>query len=389
MNKRTLALTLSLSLIVAILAGVAGGYLFMKSHAPTASPMDLLDGDTSQSDSVDQTKRAANIGALPYFIHAAEVATPAVVHVRTQSIIESQSPYRGSILEFFFGPQPNVQRPVRSSGSGAIVSDDGFIVTNYHVIKGAQQIEVSLPDKRTYKAKIIAGDPTTDLAMLKINASNKLPYIEFGHSEALRVGEWVLAIGNPFDLETTVTAGIVSAKARNINIQSGQVAIESFIQVDAAVNPGNSGGPLVDLDGKLVGINTAIASPTGAFAGYAFSIPEVIVRKFVEDIKSHGRVKRVYLGVNLVDMNQQIANQLTNGDTRGVLITRVLPNTPAAKAGLKSSDVILAIDGKKVNSVSKVQEIIGSLPEGAKAIIKIARHGKIHELEVYFHDELE
>lgn len=381
-----------LTLLLALVVGFFGGYLALRFQGGEAlrRGQALPSYHVAGGDSVPRGPRAATQGVLPYFVTASARAKPGVVHVRTKGVMEQASPYRGSVIEFFFGPQPDVKVPVQNSGSGAIISEDGYIITNNHVIANANQIEVSLPDGRHYPARIVSRDPATDLALLKVNTSEHLPYLEFGASDSLRVGEWVLAIGNPFNLETTVTAGIVSARPRNIDLQSGRVSMESFIQIDAAVNPGNSGGPLVDLDGRLVGINTAIASPTGSFAGYAFAIPETIVEKFLAKAKptgeqtAKGDVKRVYLGVHLTMLNDQMAAQLTGGDTRGALVIDVIAGSPAARAGLMEGDVIRAIDGKRTNTVSQLQNAVGECKEGDMAKLTVIRDGRTIEVDVAF-----
>lgn len=374
-----------LVVVMSIVCGIGGGYAAVRMQPKAAaSGSGRDDREIIHRAEVPAGSRAAKAGALPYFVDAAAKAAPAVVHVRVVGVIERQSPYRGSILEFFFGEQPNVQQQVRLSGSGAIISEDGYIITNFHVVNNARAIEVSLPDKRSFEARIVATDPATDLALLKVESKRALPYLEFGNSDSLRVGEWVLAIGNPFNLETTVTAGIVSATARNINTQSGKVSIESLIQVDAAVNSGNSGGPLIDLDGRLIGINTAIASPTGAFAGYAFSIPESLVTKFVDDVKKYGEVRHVVLGVNITNLNSQLADKYTNGDTRGVIVAGVYQNGPADQAGIRATDVILSVNGRSVNTVSELQGEISRLAPGDTAEIVIAREGREKKLKVSF-----
>lgn len=370
---------------LSLLGGVGGGYAAVAMQSRVGKEgATRIDNEIIRRAAVSAGARAANAGALPYFVDAAAKASPAVVHVRVVGVVERESPYRGTLLEFFFGAQPNVQQQVQLSGSGALISPDGYIVTNFHVVKNARAIEVSLPDKRNFEAKTVASDPATDLALLKVQSPRPLPYIEFGKSDSLRVGEWVLAIGNPFNLETTVTAGIVSATARNINTQSGKVSIESLIQVDAAVNMGNSGGPLVDLDGRLVGINTAIASPTGAFAGYAFSIPESIVTKFVEDVRKYGEVRHVVLGVNIMNMNSQLAEEFANGDTRGVIVGGVYANGPADRAGIRVYDIILSVNGRRVNTVTELQGEISRLTPGDTADVVVFRSGREERVRVQF-----
>ena len=243
-----------------------------------------------------------------------------------------------------------------ASGSGVIISDDGYIVTNRHVINNAEEIEVVLFDKRTYNAIILGEDPESDLALLKIN-EKKLPFLEFDNSNNIKVGEWVLAVGNPYNLNSTVTAGIISAKSRQINILNDG-GIEAFIQTDAAINSGNSGGALVNTNGKLVGINTAIQSKTGSFSGYGFAIPSNMVQKIINDLKEFGEVKRAYIGIHITDINTQIQKKLNLDGLNGVLISKVLEKSAAERAGIKDFDVILEINGIKVNSTSELHEII-------------------------------
>ncbi len=222
----------------------------------------------------------------------------------------------------------------QATGSGVIIRTDGYIITNNHVVEGSNDLEVSLYNKRVYKAKIVGRDPSTDLALIKITEQG-LPAAKFANSEQVQVGDWVLAVGNPFDLASTVTAGIISAKARSIHIRQDNSAIESFLQTDAAVNPGNSGGALVNLNGDLVGINTAIASPTGTYAGYAFAVPSNIVAKVVDDLLRYGEVRRAYLGVSIQDLDWTLAQDLKLATSDGVLVARVVPGSAAAQAGLQ------------------------------------------------------
>ena len=322
------------------------------------------------------------------FIDASAYASPSVVHVHVQSIIERESPYKGSIYEFFFGPQPNIQQRVSSSGSGVIVSSDGLIVTNNHVVAGAKRLSVTLTNQEVLNAEIVARDPAIDLALLRVRTPRSLPAIRFGSADSLRVGSWVLAIGNPFDLETTVTAGIVSAKARSLNLQSGRVAIESFIQVDAAVNPGNSGGALVNLQGELVGINTAIASPTGSFTGYAFSIPENIVSDFLtkvqngDNLSARGKIERGVLGVVLTDLRPHLAKALTGGKMEGVVVAQVREGSAAAAAGLQQGDVLIAIDGKQLKSVAQVHRLLGGKRPGTQVKVSYIRNKKKSSVDI-------
>lgn len=290
------------------------------------------------------------------FVFAAKSATPSVVHIRTtyENGRAANNPFNDFFKEYF-GDRYRDQNQSRGAGSGVIVSEDGYIATNNHVVEGASEIQVLLSDNRIYDAEIIGTDPSTDIALIKVEEKN-LKAIEFGNSSDLQIGEWVLAIGNPFEFRSTVTAGIVSAKARSINILPGQYRLESFIQTDAAVNPGNSGGALVNLKGELIGINTAIASPTGAFAGYSFAIPTTLVQKVVADLKEFGTVQRALLGIQIQDVNAEIADRNDLSMLQGVFVQEVNFNSAAEEAGLENGDVIVAIDDIKVATVSELQE---------------------------------
>lgn len=314
---------------------------------------------------------------FPDFTFAAENAVKAVVHVKVTKKSSSQ-PY--SLFDFFYG-QPSAPRIMEGSGSGVIISGDGFIVTNNHVIEGADEIQVTLENNQSFSAKLVGSDPVTDIALLKIEAQN-LPLIPYGDSDALRLGEWVLAIGNPYNLRSTVTAGIVSAKARSMPSFEGDFKIEAFIQTDAAVNQGNSGGALINTRGELVGINTAIASRTGAFTGYSFAVPVTIVRKIVEDIKSFGSVQRAMLGISMQEIDGNLQKEKNLKDTKGVFIAEVVKGSPADKAGVKESDVLVSINGVRVNSAPAVQEQISRYRPKDKITVEIFREGKQKELSV-------
>ncbi|MGB4414009.1 MAG: Do family serine endopeptidase [Paludibacter sp.] len=314
------------------------------------------------------------------FTVAAELSVHAVVHVKTKTPMRAQrfGGFDDPFFEFFFGlPQQRPQEaPMQeSSGSGVIISNDGYIVTNNHVIDNSKEIEVTLNDKRTFKAKLVGTDPNTDIALIKIDAE-KLPVILFGNSDSLKVGEWVLAVGNPFNLTSTVTAGIVSAKARNINIINSKMKIESFIQTDAAVNPGNSGGALVNTRGELVGINTAIASQTGSYAGYAFAVPTSIVQKVVSDIRQFGVVQRAVLGVSMGDITDKLAKEKNLKTMEGAYVDEVVENSAAEKAGIKKEDVITKVNGVDVKSAAQLQEQIGRYSPGDKVSITVLRNNK-------------
>lgn len=301
------------------------------------------------------------------FIHAARRSTPAVVFI--ESVIEDSD-------NLFILPNRGL-----ASGSGVIVSPDGYIVTNNHVVENADKIKVQLNDNREYEAVLIGTDPTTDVALLKIEDAN-LPYLEFGNSDSSMVGEWVLAVGNPLRLYSTVTAGIISAKARNINILNNQqYRIESFIQTDAVVNPGNSGGALVNTNGDLIGINTAIMSQTGRYEGYSFSIPSNLVKKVILDIKDFGMVQRGLLGVVIEEVTYERAKIYGLNVVKGVFISNTTKDGAAYSAGLEPEDIILEINERSIGTVSELQEIIGRLRPGSKILIKYWRNKKAITVE--------
>ena len=307
---------------------------------------------------------------------ASENTINSVVHVTTKVVQTTFQ--RDPFQEFFYGPGAGGREFKQfgsGSGSGVIVSSQGYIVTNNHVIENANEIEVILNDNSKYTAKLIGADPSTDIAVLKIEGENFQP-ISLGNSDDLRIGEWVLAVGNPFNLTSTVTAGIVSAKARNINLLSDRtnpnvVPIESFIQTDAAVNPGNSGGALVNTRGELVGINTAIASQTGSYTGYSFAVPVNLVEKVMRDLIDYGIVQRGYLGVQIADINQELKEKNKLPNTKGVFVSKVVADGSADKAGMKDGEVILKIGSKEVNSVAELQEEIGKRRPGDKISLTV------------------
>lgn len=316
---------------------------------------------------------------LPDFTAAASNTVHAVVHIQTE--YQRKSSVYDYFFDFrdFFGERSprSGPSPIIATGSGVIISPDGYIVTNNHVVTESDKVEVTLNDKRTFTASIIGTDPSTDLAVIKIDAKD-LPYLVYGNSDQLQVGEWVLAVGNPFNLTSTVTAGIVSAKARNINILGSPdgSAIESFIQTDAAVNRGNSGGALVNTMGELVGINAAIASGTGYYAGYSFAIPVNIVRKVVEDLKEFGTIQRGFLGVSIRELDSKLAQEEGITDIRGVYVAEVTDNGSAREAGIRTGDIIINIEGIAVNSTSELLEIIGQHRPGDKVNVAVKRNNK-------------
>ena len=315
------------------------------------------------------------------FTQAAEMSVGAVVHVKTKYNVYGKQ-YVDPFYQFFFGrPQQQPQQQAQASGSGVILSEDGYIVTNNHVIAQANEIEVVLNDKRSFTAQLIGTDPNTDIALLKIDATG-LPTLQMGNSDDLKIGEWVLAVGNPFNLTSTVTAGIVSAKARNINILDADMKIESFIQTDAAVNPGNSGGALVNTRGELVGINTAIASQTGSYAGYAFAVPTSIVQKVVADLRQYGSVQRALLGIRMLDITSDVQQYYGLKSLEGVYIAEVVPGSAAEKAGVASGDVLIAVDGTAVNSSSELQEKIARHNPGDGVTLTVLRDNARKDLHV-------
>lgn len=328
----------------------------------------------------EQAMRYASLptstGDLPDLTFAAENSVHAVVHIQ----VTQKGGYYSSnnIFDYFFGDggSRSQQAPGRQGvGSGVIISPDGFIVTNNHVVDGADEISVVLNDKREFKAKLIGTDPSTDIALIKIDSSG-LPILKFSNSDNLKLGEWVLAVGNPFNLTSTVTAGIVSAKSRDIGINPDQMRIESFIQTDAAVNPGNSGGALVNTRGELVGINTAIASQTGSYSGYSFAIPANIVQKVVGDLREYGDVQRALLNVNIGDVNAEVAKKFNLDKIEGVFVGKVIAGGAADAAGIKENDVILSVDNVSVNSTAELQEQIGKHRPGDKVVVEIKRDNK-------------
>jgi len=321
---------------------------------------------------------------LPNFRTAADKTLHSVVYILTEFSRKSSVYDDYFSINDFFGRKS--QSVLKASGSGVIISSDGYIVTNNHVVQEADKITITLNDKRSYNAKVIGTDPTTDLALLKIEEKS-LDYVKMGNSDNVEVGEWVLAVGNPFNLTSTVTAGIISAKARNINILGANTAIESFLQTDAVVNPGNSGGALVNTDGVLVGINAAIASRTGSYIGYSFAIPVNIVKKVVKDLKEFGTIQRAYLGITIQEINSKNAKELGLDSIRGVLAETVLEKGAAKKAGILDGAVILSVDGIAVNSPSELLEKIGMHRPGYKTELEVIQNHKLKTHSVILTNE--
>ncbi len=307
------------------------------------------------------------------FVVAAEASVEAVVHVKITA--ERAQNYYNPFNDLFFGrPSTPQKQEIQGSGSGVILSSDGFIVTNNHVISGAKEITVVTANNNEYEAVLIGTDPTTDIALLKIDAED-LKTIVVANSDAVRLGQWVLAVGNPFNLTSTVTAGIISAKGRDINIIDEQSAIESFIQTDAAVNPGNSGGALVNTGGELVGINTAISSRSGSFEGYSFAVPANLVMKVVGDLKEFGRVQRAFMGINYNELNASLSEELKLTINSGVYVANVIEGGAADEAGIKKGDVIINVDGKQVRTGADLTEAIGSHRPGEQLNVLVNRNG--------------
>lgn len=347
--------------MAALLGGLfsVGIYRFVDTRSGGGPGYDSIQARQQEIGRILADTSSSRLPSSEQFRLASAVVRPAVVHIKTYGkVVERpQLPEGLEELHPFFGPQDEGQTD--ATGSGVIVSDDGYIVTNHHVIDRADKVEVVLDDKRSYKAQVIGSDPNSDLALLKIDES-RLPFVSYGNSDQVKVGDWVLAVGNPFDLTSTVTAGIVSAKSRNISIlrTRSNLAVESFIQTDAAVNPGNSGGALVNLRGELVGINTAIASNTGTFTGYSFAIPSSIVSKVIDDLLKYGEVQRGLLGVTVRDVDARLAEEKSLSEVKGVYVEEVNKNSAAAEAKLKRGDVILKINDREVNSTSEMIEMV-------------------------------
>ena len=344
---------------------------------------------TDESNAAGVEYRTVNLADSDYpdFTYAAESAVKAVVYVDVTVKARAQSSQIDPFFRFFFGDEYSTpqSREMRGSGSGVIIRPDGYIVTNNHVVENATKISVTLNDNAEYEATVVGTDPATDVAIIKIDAQG-LPTIPMGDSDALRLGEWVLAIGSPlsYNLRSTITAGIVSAKGRSMPSNSREFKIESFIQTDAAVNPGNSGGALVNKKGELVGINTAIISQTGSYSGYSFAVPVNIVRKVVDDLIDYGSVKRAVLGITMQPIDEKIAKELKLSSRDGVYIYEVLKGSAADKAGLKKGDVIVAIDDTQVNGGAAVQEKVNGYHPGDHATIRVIRDGKSMTFDVTF-----
>lgn len=378
------------SVLTACSIAIFSSLLLSCKEQTKLSSDNIANAQINENSSVNQSNnsvRTAPTGVGVDFTVAAERSLNSVVHIITYSQgRRSNVVTLEDLFGQFFGSQPRRQQrsygepQPTGSGSGVILDSLGYIVTNNHVVDGAEKVKVTLNDKRVYAARIVGTDPSTDLALLKIEADNLSP-IEIGNSDDLRVGEWVLAVGNPFNLTSTVTAGIVSAKGRNLNM-SGSMKIESFIQTDAAVNPGNSGGALVNLNGELVGINSAIASQTGSFAGYAFAIPVSIMTKIVSDLKFYGSVQRALLGIVITDISDELAKANNINRLDGVLVVEIGQEGGAKDAGMQNGDVIIAVDDVKVKSVAEIQDRLTRFSPGDEVKVTVDRQGEIMNFNV-------
>ncbi len=347
-----------------------------KTEILTSKKVVAEDGSTISTHSLEIARELSEA-----FSYVAEKAAPAVVYIETEKVVSvprNLFPFDFFGDEFFrkFFSIPKYRQ--RGAGSGFIISKDGYVVTNNHVIQGAQKITVKLVDGRVFKAKVVGTDPFSDIALLKINAHN-LPTLELGNSDLIKVGEWVIAIGNPFGLSHTVTVGVISAKGRSgIGISD----IEDFIQTDAAINPGNSGGPLLNLEGKVIGMNTAIFTRSGGYMGIGFAIPSNIIKTVIQQLKTKGKVERGFLGVYIQDLTPALAKELGLKVNEGALVTEVIPGSPAEKAGLKERDVIISYNGKPVKNSAELKNYVLLTKPGTEVILKIVRDGEEKEIKV-------
>lgn len=367
-----------------LLAGAVGGLVVFGANQVSNRISHELPSPTPST-----LSKQVNYGGTPVpfdFTKAAEKSMPAVVHIKAseskEAAIQRQRQFYNP-FRYFFGDSFDdaYAQPRSGTGSGVIFTSDGYILTNNHVVEFAQEFEVTLHDNREFKARLVGRDEDTDMAVIKIEASN-LPAIELGNSDDVRVGEWALAVGNPFDLTSTVTAGIISAKGRDIHILKGATSIESYLQTDAAVNPGNSGGALVDVNGRLIGINSAIATPTGTFAGYAFAIPVNLASKIADDLIKYGAFKRAYLGVDISPMDLDLARELNVDYVQGVAVLGLDPEGSAAKSGVLEKDIIFKINGKSVTSPAELREMVGRSKVGETITLTVMRGGHEKDLPV-------
>jgi Do/DeqQ family serine protease len=370
------AIALVLLTILSFCAGLAGAFFYVGRAANN-----LVTTGYNNNAPVRRAylQQAMDQTGSPQFIGASEISRPCVVYIKVQSTARQQD--NGFGWDPFFDFFGNIG-PVSSSGSGVIISPDGYIVTNSHVVENAEKIEVILNNnKRSYTGTIVGRDPSSDLALIKIEAKN-LPHITFANSDELPIGEWVLAVGNPFNLTSTVTAGIVSAKGRNLNIVQNQFPIESFIQTDAAINPGNSGGALVNTAGELVGINAAIFSKTGSYSGYGFAIPSNIVKKVVSDIKDFGYVQRAFIEADIIDIDERVLSELKDENVNGVYVRVVVEDGNAEKAGIKAGDLILKVNSHDIDSRAVFDEQLAYHRPGDVVTMTIKRGSEVKDVKV-------
>lgn len=384
MKSKTKVLFITLSMLVVALSVVIVNLYVNQLEIKESVKEAELNASSMRTNSASMFRASYMNSDEDSFVTAAENTVNSVVHIRTEIISKGSSYYDffGTIIEHFYGGQMQLPNNVSVGyGSGVVISPDGYIVTNNHVVEGASKIEVTFNDKHKRTATIIGNDPSTDLALIKVDGED-YEYLTFANSDEVKVGEWVLAVGNPFNLTSTVTAGIVSAKARNINILGDGSTIESFIQTDAAINPGNSGGALVNMDGNLIGINAAIASRTGSYEGYSFAIPSNIVKKVIEDFLQYGSLQRAYLGITMTEITEELAESEGISEMSGVYIVGVEERGGAKAAGIKEGDVLLSINDLTVNSNSQLIGVIGQYRPGDKVKVKIQRKGEILYKEV-------
>lgn len=394
LSRRRISLLIGIGLVlIGLLAGillmlVVGGESESQPRPQMVDRIELGSGQpvttrTADSDSGLASTAVPEPGALnTLFRKVAQRVTPAVVYIQVES---SRRLPEGQFREFddemrdrfFRNPMPR-----RSLGSGVVISDEGYIVTNHHVVDGAEDIRVTLADKRQYEAEVVGSDASTDLAVLKVETDAELSSVAFGDSDEVEVGEWVIAIGNPFRLTSTVTAGIVSAVGRQVGVINDRFRIEDFIQTDAAINPGNSGGALVNLNGELVGISTAIATESGSYEGYGFAVPSNLMQRVVRDLIAYGEVRRGYLGVEIQEVDAQVAREIGLDEIRGVYVADVPSDGAAAQAGVEAGDVILSVDGRTVNALNELQSTVARHRPGDQLAVEVWRDGAVRSFSV-------
>ncbi len=390
MNKRTKKTLTVMSMMAFAMVSVVSCSSFSQKTDEASNDTTVEKQALSQVKSEQAAIQNVSYQMIPQnidFVDAAERSVNAVVHIKTEIVQKSNSynDFFGAFLEHIYGGQLPSNTMV-AYGSGVVISPDGYIVTNNHVVEGADNVEVTFNNNVKKMANIIGTDPTSDLALIKVD-ENDLEYLVFGDSDKVRVGEWVLAVGNPFNLTSTVTAGIVSAKARNLSILGDGSSVESFIQTDAAVNRGNSGGALVNTNGELIGINAAIASHTGVYEGYSFAIPSNIVRKVVDDILMYGQTQRAYLGVQVAEMTSELAKQAQMSEPNGIYVASVIEGAGAEAAGIRKGDVITAINGNKISTFVQLTEIIRQYRPGDNVNVEIIRNGRPQSIPVVLRNE--